>query len=183
MQKAAGVSKGDAGWVGASEGAGKEVLAAKLTAKAVACWERGGEPTAPLPGRNKGEVTCGCERAGSFSGVVSAAARLSARWPTSTWIDKVIGLLNGYCMLCTFVPWSWAAQGWARSEAATGAMAVRLVCRASRTKRLEDFCGRSEGFGPERYVRRLRVCGFCSEPSPLLGEAQVSLPICVPKLD
>ena len=55
MQKTAGVSKGDAGWVGASEGAGKEVLAAKLTAKAVACWERGGEPTAPLPGRNKGE--------------------------------------------------------------------------------------------------------------------------------
>ena len=49
VQKAAGVSKGDAGWVGASEGAGKEV-----TAKAVACWERGGEPTAPLPGRNEG---------------------------------------------------------------------------------------------------------------------------------
>ena len=51
MQKVAGVSKSVAGCGGASEGAGKEVL----TAKAVACWERGGEPTAPLPGRNKGE--------------------------------------------------------------------------------------------------------------------------------
>ena len=50
MQKVAGVSKGVAGCGCASEGAGKEVL----TAKAVACWERGGEPTAPLPGRNEG---------------------------------------------------------------------------------------------------------------------------------
>ena len=50
MQKVAGVSKGVAGCGCASEGAGKEVL----VAKAVAYWERGGEPTAPLPGRNMG---------------------------------------------------------------------------------------------------------------------------------
>ena len=58
-QKVAGVSKGVAGCGGASEGAGKEVL----TALALVCWERGGGPTAPLPGRNKGYegvTSCGC---------------------------------------------------------------------------------------------------------------------------
>ena len=58
MQKVAGVSKGVAGCGCASKGAGKEVL----TAKAVACWELGGEPTAPLPGRNKGDKGVTSER-------------------------------------------------------------------------------------------------------------------------
>ena len=50
MQKFVGESKGVADCGCASKGAGKEVL----VAKAVAYWERGGEPTAPLPGRNMG---------------------------------------------------------------------------------------------------------------------------------
>ena len=58
MHKVAGVSKGGAGCGRASEGAGKEVL----TAKAVACWELGGEPTAPLQGRNKGDKGVTSER-------------------------------------------------------------------------------------------------------------------------
>ena len=55
MQKFVGESKGVAVCGCASEGAGKEVL----VAKAVAYWERGGEPTAPLPGRNMGDSEVG----------------------------------------------------------------------------------------------------------------------------
>ena len=76
MQKVAGIRKGVAGCECASEGAGKEVL----TAKAVACWERGGEPTAPLPGRNKGwreEDIC-MDSCGSCSAVVLSSTAAPA---------------------------------------------------------------------------------------------------------
>ena len=87
MQKFAGVSKGVAGCGGASEGAGKEVL----SGKAVACWERGGEPTAPLPGRNKGDESVrSCRSCAVVLLVASAAATLvKVKGPT-----KVIGLIS-----------------------------------------------------------------------------------------
>ena len=52
MQQVVGVNKGVVDDGCANKGAGKEALV-----KAVASGERGVEPTAPLPGRNKGACT------------------------------------------------------------------------------------------------------------------------------
>ena len=98
MQKFVGVSKGVADCGGASEGAGKEVL----SGKAVACWERGGEPTAPLPGRNKGD-----ESASSCAVVFVIASAAATPVEVTKGPTRVIGLRNNmlmwiimvYCML------------------------------------------------------------------------------------